>query len=176
MTEAPPPETEPLRLGVSPCLLGEDVRWDGGNKRFEYLTDELGPQVHWVRVCPEVEAGLGIPREPIDLVHESAGVRMRGVESGHDFTETIAEWARHRIDALGDLDGYILKSRSPSCGLRNVKIAGAAKGSGVFAAALAARWPELPLVEETDLVDGAARERFLERARAYRRSRRGVHL
>jgi uncharacterized protein YbbK (DUF523 family) len=156
---------------VSSCLLGDAVRWDGGHKRLACLLNGIGADVRWIRVCPEVELGLGVPREPIELVREDGGVRLRGVESRRDLTGAMTAWARARAGELADLDGYVLKSRSPSCGLRGVPVSGASPGRGLFAAALTERWPDLPLAEETELLEDAGRERFLARARAYREVR-----
>jgi uncharacterized protein YbbK (DUF523 family) len=169
------PDDPPLRLGISSCLLGDEVRWDGGHKRHEWLAGVLGPRVEWVRVCPEVEIGLGVPREPIRLERRGDGVRLLATESRRDLTAVMTEWAKSRVRSLGDLDGYVLKSRSPSCGLGPVPVHGGGPGRGLFAAALAAAHPDLPVVEETHLSRDEDRARFLQRAAAYRRVRRGLY-
>jgi uncharacterized protein YbbK (DUF523 family) len=151
------------------------VRWDGGHKRHEWLAGVLGPRVEWVRVCPEVEIGLGVPREPIRLERRGESVRLLATESGRDLTEAMTEWAKSRVRSLRDLDGYVLKSRSPSCGLGPVPVHGGGPGRGLFAAVLASAHPDLPVVEETDLRRDEDRVRFLERAAAYRRMRRGLY-
>src|SRR5687768_2548356 len=160
-----------VRVGVSACLLGERVRWDGGDKRDAFLTDILGPFVEWVAVCPEVEIGLGTPREPIRLVSLGAGVaRLVAQTSGADVTrgmERFAETKARALAALG-LDGYVLKRASPSCGLFEVPIHGDGgeppqSGRGVYAALLARRLPTLPMEEEGRLLDKALREHFIER-------------
>jgi uncharacterized protein YbbK (DUF523 family) len=168
------PASPPVRIGISSCLLGEEVRHDGGHKLHQGIAGDLGPRVEWVPVCPEVEAGMGVPREPVHLVRAADGsLRMRGVVTGRDWTEAMNALAAARagaLEALG-LSGYILKSRSPSCGLA-VGVSGPGgepQGAvpGLFAAALRLRLPELPVAEESALADSAARQRFLERVLAY---------
>ena len=165
-----------IRIGISACLLGDEVRFDGGHKRDLFLIDILGPHVEWVRVCPEVEVGLGIPREPIRLVRAASGIRMITTRTGIDHTDAMTRWARRRVEALADEDlcGYVLKKDSPSCGMERVKVyapaGGAARdGRGLFAAALIAAMPVLPVEEEGRLSDPRLRENFIERVFAYRR-------
>lgn len=163
-----------LRVGISSCLLGDEVRFDGGHKRDAFLIGTLAPFVEWVRVCPEVELGLGVPREPVRLVSTAGETRMVGVESGIDHTDGMRAYARRRVEELAamDLCGYVLKSKSPSCGLGDVKVyrdngTASQTGSGLFAAALTERFPDLPIEDESRLADTATRIRFLERASAY---------
>lgn len=170
---------DPLRIGVSSCLLGENVRWDGGHKRDRFLTDELGPFVEWVPVCPEVEVGLGTPRPTLRLVRRGDDVRMVEPKSGLDHTDAMRAWARRRVRDLDreDLSGYVLKKDSPSCGMERVKVYGAAgpgtrDGRGLFAEALLERFPHLPVEEEGRLGDPRLRENFVVRLFAYRRLRR----
>ena len=167
-----------LRLGVSACLLGNEVRYDGGHKRHPFLTDLLGPFVEWVPVCPEVEAGFGTPRESMHLVREGDDVRLVTVRSRHDVTRQLqkAVTARLRQLATLELDGYVLKKDSPSCGLFRVKVYGESGaptrgGRGLFAAGLADAQPLLPLEEEGRLNDPVLRETFIERVFAFRRLR-----
>jgi uncharacterized protein YbbK (DUF523 family) len=167
-----------FRLGVSACLLGNEVRYDGGHKRHPLLIDLLAALVEWVPVCPEVEAGFGTPREPMRLVREGGGVRLVTVRTRRDVTDQLqrAVTARLRQLASLDLDGFVLKKDSPSCGLRGVEVHGesgaaAGGGPGLFAAALADAQPLLPLEEEGRLGDRQQCEAFLERVRAYRRLR-----
>jgi uncharacterized protein YbbK (DUF523 family)/uncharacterized protein YbgA (DUF1722 family) len=166
-------EDEPrLRVGISACLLGERVRYDGGHKRNAFLVDELGPRVEWVAVCPEVELGLGVPRAPIELVRMAGAVRLRVVRTGEDLTARMrahAAWRARSLTSLG-LDGYVLKSRSPSCGLARVAVRDgedqAAVGRGLFAEALAEAMPHLPLEDEARLARVPVRAHFVERLRA----------
>jgi len=177
----PPPSPEPaasqqrLRLGISTCLLGEQVRYDGGDKRAPLLCDVVACRVEWVPVCPEVEIGLGTPRPPMVLLGGRAR-RLWVPSTGADHTQAMRTWAREKLVRLASagLAGYVLKSRSPSCGLRGVplhdgdgKPVGA--GAGLFASALARAMPQLPLAEEQDLEDPAALTQFLRRAFFYRR-------
>lgn len=163
-------ESQPVRLGVSACLLGAEVRYDGGHKRDRYLTDVLGENVVWVPVCPELEVGMGIPRPVIQLRGGETGDRLVEREGGRDWTEAMKEFADGRIaelEALG-LDGFVLKKDSPSCGLARVRVHGAPNGmpvrSGVghFARSLARMRPLLPAEEEGRLHDAPLRERFIE--------------
>jgi uncharacterized protein YbgA (DUF1722 family)/uncharacterized protein YbbK (DUF523 family) len=163
-------EPEKIRLGVSACLLGEEVRYDGGHKRDAFLTDTLGPFVEWVPVCPEVELGLGIPRPPIRLVGDPGAPRLVVENTGEDLTGRMRQWARRRVTELAalGLHGYVLKKASPSCGLLRVRVydeAGrpGAVGRGLFAAALTEALPTLPVEEEGRLTDAGLRENFIER-------------
>ena len=165
-----------LRLGISACLLGQEVRFDGGHKRDRFLTDQLGQYVDWVPVCPEVEVGMGTPREALHLVRDGQTIRMITTRTAMDYTDRMNAWAARRLDRLAreDLDGYVLKKNSPSCGAWRVKIVGesgppARDGRGLFAAALIARFPLLPVEEEGRLEDSRLRENFIERVFAFRR-------
>ncbi len=165
-----------VRIGVSSCLLGQKVRFDGGHKRDAFLVDTFGQHVEWVPVCPEVEVGMGTPREAIRLVRQDEGVCLVGVKSGADHTRAMREFARRRAEALAkeDLDGYILKKDSPSCGMERVKVydphgSPARTGRGLFAEALIERLPLLPVEEEGRLSDPRLRENFVERVFAHRR-------
>ncbi|MYD69131.1 MAG: DUF523 and DUF1722 domain-containing protein [Acidobacteria bacterium] len=172
----------PVRIGISTCLLGENVRHDGGHKREAFLVETLGRLVEWVPVCPEVELGLGTPREPIRLVRDAGqadGVRLVS-RSGVRLTGRMRQFARRRIRALAkeDLSGYILKKDSPSCGMERVKVWSAddsrtseRNGRGMFAAELLRQYPNLPVEEEGRLQDPVLRENFFERVFAYRRLR-----
>lgn len=169
---------DPIRIGISACLLGHEVRYDGNHKRDAFLTETFGPYVQWVVVCPEVELGLGIPREPIRLVDHGDGPRMVGTRSGTDHTPAMQSYAAKRVRALApeDLCGYVLKKNSPSCGMERVKIyrdqgMPSAKGQGVFAAVLMQAFPLLPVEEEGRLSDPRLRDNFVERVFAYRRLR-----
>lgn len=158
------------RVGISACLLGDEVRYDGRHKRDAWLVEVLGRYVDWVRVCPEVEVGMGIPREPVRLVRMDDLLRMRTYDNRHDYTAAMAAWARQRVEALADerLCGYVLKASSPSCGLADVPVfdeEGVARwrGRGLFADALVRRFPGLPVEDEGRLADPGVRESFMER-------------
>ncbi len=167
-----------IRIGASACLLGDEVRYDAGHKRDAFLTQVLGPLVEWVKVCPEVEAGLGTPRESMRLVDEGGRLRLLTVKTGVEHTDAMTAYSARRVVALDgdDLCGYVLKKDSPSCGMTRVKVYGgkgpAAKtGVGVFARALMDRFPHLPVEEEGRLTDPRLRDNFIERVFAYRRLR-----
>jgi uncharacterized protein YbgA (DUF1722 family)/uncharacterized protein YbbK (DUF523 family) len=167
-----------IRIGVSACLLGDEVRYDGGHKRDMFLTNVLEPFVEWVKVCPEVESGMGTPREPIRLVDEGGRIRLLTVKTGVDHTASMTAYSATRVVALDeeDLCGYVLKKDSPSCGMTRVKVYSGKgpvvkTGVGVFAQALLARFPCLPVEEEGRLTDPRLRENFIERVFAYRRLR-----
>ena len=180
MAEAQPlwRDEAPIRIGISACLLGREVRWDGGHKRDRFLTDVLAPFVEWVPVCPELEMGLGVPREPIRLVRREGSVRLVAERSGLDHTASMERLARRRARELRVLElcGYVLKKDSPSCGMERVRVYGERgvprkDGVGAFAAVLREQLPELPVEEEGRLCDPALRENWIERVFAYRRLR-----
>jgi len=166
-----------LRLGVSACLLGERVRHDGGHKKDATLLATLGRVATWIPVCPEMAIGLGAPREPVNLVKTRRGVRMLGATSGDDRTAAMRRWARAHVEELARLrlDGFVLKSRSPSCGVRDVKLRDAAgrllrgDARGLFADALIERFASMPVEDEERLADPTVRAAFLARVRAYAR-------
>lgn len=168
-----------LRIGVSACLLGEEVRYNGGHKRDPFLTDMLGHYVEWVPVCPEVEIGLGTPRPAMRLVRIGRETRMVTPETGTDHTDAMRSYSDHRVEELAAerLAGYILKKDSPSCGLERVKLYPAEGGApnkearGLFAEALLRRFPGLPVEEEDRLHDPLVRESFLKRCAEYLRTR-----
>ena len=160
-----------LRIGVSACLLGEEVRYNGGHKRDAFLTDVLGQYVEWVPVCPEVEIGLGTPRPAMRLVRIGGDTKMITPETGADHTEAMRTYSDRRVRELGGerLAGYILKKDSPSCGMERVKLYPEAGGApvkearGLFAEALLRLWPDLPVEEEGRLNDPLLRENFVTR-------------
>jgi uncharacterized protein YbgA (DUF1722 family)/uncharacterized protein YbbK (DUF523 family) len=163
-------EREKIRVGVSSCLLGQSVRFDAGHKHDRYVTDVLGEHFEFVPVCPELETGMGVPREPVRLVRAGDDIRMLGVKSSQDHTERMRAFAKRRAAALSraGICGYILKKGSPSCGMERVRTytpAGmpAPSDRGLFAAALMEAMPLLPLEEEGRLADAVLRESFIER-------------
>src|SRR5271156_6345001 len=121
-THTPPANDAPIRIGISACLLGQEVRFDGGHKRSDFLVDIFGPFVEFVPVCPEVEVGLGVPRETLRLVRASAEIRLIGNKSGADQTLAMRRYSDRRTVELADddLSGYVLKKDSPSCGMERV--------------------------------------------------------
>ena len=167
-----------LRIGVSACLLGREVRHDGGHKRDRFLTDVLGAYVEWVPVCPEVEVGMSIPRPSIRLAQHADELRLVEPRTGTDHTHAMATYAARRVHDLDRLElcGYVLKKDSPSCGMERVKVwhergQATRNGRGLFAEALIARFGTLPVEEEGRLNDASLRENFVERIFAYRRLR-----
>ena len=164
------PETKKPRLGISTCLLGERVRYDGGHKHDRYLTDTLGKFVEWVPVCPEVECGLPTPREAMRLVGDPQNPRLVTRKTGIDQTHRMQRWAKERLTELDreNLDGYIFKANSPSSGMERVKVYDAngvprKVGVGIWARAFKEHFPLLPTEEEGRLHDLAIRENFIER-------------
>ena len=168
--------TLPLRVGISRCLLGEEVRFDGGHKRDTFLTEVLGRYVEWVPVCPEVEAGLGTPREAMRLVGDPQDPRLVTIKSGTDHTSALETMTKNRIEELKELDlsGYVFKKDSPSCGIERVRIynehgKASRNGVGLFARAFIEQFPLIPVEEEGRLCDPTLRENFIERVFCYRR-------
>ncbi len=170
--------TKPLRIGISSCLLGRKVRFDGGHKHDRFLTGTMGEYFEWVAVCPEVEIGLGTPRPTLRLERHGKDIHLIMPKTSQDHTEAMREYAKRRVGQLAkeDLSGYVLKSRSPSCGMERVKVypqdgvgGGAKNGRGLFAEALLERFPLLPIEEEGRLNDPRIRENWITRVFAYRR-------
>ena len=166
----------PLRLGISRCLLGEPVRYDGGHKLNHFLVDVLGQHVEWFPVCPEVEAGFGTPREAMRLVDDVAEPRLLTMRSHHDYTGRMRRYAKTRVrefQAL-NLSGYVFKKDSPSCGTRRVRVYARdgrllGTGKGLFAEAFHRAFPLTPIEEEGRLRDQGLRENFIERVFGYHR-------
>ena len=165
-----------IRLGVSRCLLGENVRYDGGHKLDRFLVNTLGNYVEWVPVCPEVEIGLPVPRESLRLVGDRDAPRLVALQSGRDHTERMQSWAGERLEGLAriGLHGFVFKKDSPSSGLFRVKVfdengVPSRAGTGIFPRELMRRFPLLPLEEEGRLHDMHLRENFIDRIFAYYR-------
>lgn len=161
---------EKVRLGISKCLLGEPVRYDGGHKLDRFLRDTLGQYVEYVPVCPEVECGFGIPRETMHLEGDPEAPRLITTRTKRDVTEQMLRWAHQRVMELAqeDLCGFIFKSNSPSSGMERVKIydrSGMPRkiGRGIFAGIFMSRFPWLPVEDEGRLHDPGLRENFIER-------------
>jgi uncharacterized protein YbgA (DUF1722 family)/uncharacterized protein YbbK (DUF523 family) len=170
------PPREELRIGISSCLLGQEVRYDGGHKRNALVMGALSRFMTFVPVCPEVEVGMGIPRPAIRLERRGGEIRLRDPRHDVDHTGAMRRWAEARVAALEELglSGYVLKKGSPSCGMERVNVhpergPGVRDGVGLFAEALMRRMPLLPVEEEGRLHDPSLRENFVERVFAYRR-------
>jgi uncharacterized protein YbbK (DUF523 family)/uncharacterized protein YbgA (DUF1722 family) len=167
-----------ILIGVSACLLGEQVRYHGGHRRNAFLLEELAPHVRFVPVCPEVGIGLGVPRESIRLVRRGDRVRLLG-SAGVDHTDAMRRWADAVMGELRerDLSGFVLKKGSPSCGLERVRVWDAdvqrpsRQGRGVFAQALVDAMPTLAIEEEGRLNDPGLREHFVDRVFGHARVR-----
>lgn len=170
-----------IKLGVSSCLLGNKVRYDGGHKHDKYITKVLGQYFDFVPVCPEVECGLPIPREAMRLIGDPENPRLVTNKTGVDHTERMHKWAEARVSELAkeNLCGFIFKNRSPSSGMERVKVydknnVPRAVGVGLFAKAFKERFPLLPTEEEGRLHDILLRENFIEAVFVYRRWREVV--
>jgi uncharacterized protein YbbK (DUF523 family) len=170
-----------VRIGVSRCLLGDEVRYDGQHKRSQMVVDELAQRFELIGICPELEIGMSIPREPIQLVATNAdGLRsplLQAPGSGRDWTDAMRAFSRERIELMKHqrLCGIVLQQKSPSCGLGSTKVHdGHGKwqrvGTGIFAAELAKWIPQFPMMEEADLWNAAKYERFIERVLTYSRT------
>lgn len=170
-------------LVISSCLLGRKVRYDGRTKLEPFLASTFGQFVEWVPVCPEVECGLPVPREAMHLEGDPSSPRAIATSTRTDMTPRISKWTRRRLGefARSDLDGFVLKARSPSCGVRRVPVVGTdgvtrRVGVGIFARACMDRFPLVPVEDEERLRDPAIRENFVERIfclRRYRDAMRG---
>lgn len=162
-------ESTPIRLGVSSCLLGEMVRFDGGHSRDRFVADTLGAWVDWTPVCPEMESGLTAPRPTMRLVQEGDRVTLEVPSTGEDLTESMESFAKERTGQLEGLDGFVFKRNSPTCGLERVKVyrenghVNHKEGVGLFAKQLQETWPGLPVEEDGRLNDPELRENFIER-------------
>jgi len=165
-----------MKLGVSSCLMGQQVRFDGGHKHARYLTEVLGDWVDWVPVCPELEIGLGVPRESLRLERLEGRLRLLAAKSGADLSTRMRDWSAGRVSARAGmgLRGYVLKKDSPSCGMERVRVydlngVPAKDGRGLYAEALMVSLPRLPVEEEGRLNEARLRENFITRIFAYDR-------
>jgi uncharacterized protein YbgA (DUF1722 family)/uncharacterized protein YbbK (DUF523 family) len=169
---------EKIKLGVSSCLLGENVRYDGGHKLDRFLQDTLGEYVEYVPVCPEAECGLGVPREAMHLEGDPASPRLITTRTRQDMTRRVMTWAHKRVAQLEKeaLCGFIFKSDSPSSGMERIKVYSekgmpVKKGVGIFARIFMEHFPLLPVEDDGRLHDLNLRENFIERIFALRRWR-----
>lgn len=167
---------EKIKIGISSCLLGEKVRYDGGHKLDQYITETLGRYFSWVSVCPEVEYGLSVPREAMRLVGDPDSPRLITIRTRVDHTEGMLKWAEKKLRVLENegLCGFIFKSRSPSSGIAGVKVYTPAgmpshKGVGIFGGAFMRTFPLIPVIDDGRLHDPVLRENFIERVFAYKR-------
>jgi uncharacterized protein YbgA (DUF1722 family)/uncharacterized protein YbbK (DUF523 family) len=170
-----------IKLGISSCLLGERVRWNGTHKLDRFLTDTLGKFVEYVPVCPEVECGFDVPREPLRQVGDPDSPRLITSRTKQDHTDRMVQWAHKRVVELekGDLCGFIFKSRSPSSGMERVKVYNekgipVRKGVGIFARVFMEHFPLLPVEEDGRLHDPKLRENFIERIFTFKRWREAL--
>lgn len=167
---------EKIKIGISSCLLGEKVRYDGGHKLDRYITETLGRYFEWVSVCPEVEYGLSVPREAMRLIGDPEAPRLVTIRTKIDHTEGILSWAEKKLKLLEreELCGFIFKSKSPSSGISGVKVFNNSgtpirKGIGIFAGAFIKRFPLIPVIDDGRLHDPVLRENFIERVFVYKR-------
>lgn len=166
---------ERVKVGISSCLLGERVRYDGGHKLDRYITETLGQYFEWVPVCPEVEYGLPVPREVMRLEGNPDSPRLVTIHTGIDHTEGILKWAKKRLKDLGQekLCGFIFKSRSPSSGIGGVKVTTSGilsrRGVGIFGGAFIKHLPLIPVIDDGRLHNPQLRENFVERVFVYKR-------
>lgn len=163
------------QIGISSCLVGQEVRYDGAAKRDRWIVEKLGEYVDYRPFCPEMAIGLGTPRPPLRLVGTPEAIRVvRTEDASFDVTDALHDYALNTAAAIGDVSGYIFKSKSPSCGMERVKLYAAnghsnSKGVGAYAGSLMASLPNLPCEEEGRLNDPILRENFVNRVFAYRR-------
>ena len=157
-------------VGVSACLLGHAVRYDGNDKRNDFIVDQLGQQCDFLPVCPEAEAGLGIPRPPVQLVGDLNKCRARGRDDPQlDVTDRLENFSRQQLLRLDKISGYIFKSRSPSCGLVDTpifnpdRLSDFQSGAGIFAGIVTSFYPSLPVCDENMLNDPDFAEEFIHR-------------
>ncbi|WP_417689238.1 YbgA family protein [Pseudidiomarina sp.] len=162
-----------IKVGISACLLGDEVRFDGGHKRSAFCTDELGRHVEFVKLCPEVGIGMSVPRPTIRLEQRENGVRAIVPKTGEDVTQRLEDFAARAQGHLTQISGYVLCAKSPSCGMERVKLYNPENGharkeaTGIFAAQLQQRYPALPLEEDGRLNDPMLRENFVMRVFVY---------
>jgi len=159
-----------IKIGISSCLLGNNVRYDGGNKLDRHLIDTIGPLVEWVPVCPEVESGMSVPREPMQLVNNEETIRLITIETGRNLTDVLLRWTSEKLKLLEQegIRGFIFKARSPSCGVHDTELfslSGKSIGTraGLFAEAVKNYFSSIPIEDEESLRDPGIRELFLAR-------------
>lgn len=156
-----------IKIAVSSCLLGEAVRYDGTDKHVKYLTTELAAQYNLISLCPEMAIGMGVPRAPIHRVMKHGKIQVTGIDNpAKDVTQPLLNYAHDVVQQYSDICGYIFKKDSPSCGTKNVKLMNQQgeyerKGPGLYAAAIMAALPALPVIDEEDFMDKKIRDVFI---------------
>ena len=165
-----------IKVGVSSCLLGEKVRWDGNHKQDSVVKNQLGRIFEWVPTCPEVEIGMGIPRESVQLTGSSKAPRMVGTTTATDWTQRMNRYSKKRSAELVRMNvcGHIFKSKSPSCGIARIKVISnngktQSRGRGLFADSFMQQYPLMPIEDEDKLHNTRVRENFITRVFAYHR-------
>lgn len=169
-------EADKIRVGISSCLLGEEVRFDSGHKHHSYTTGTLGNYFEFRSFCPEMNIGLGVPREPVRLVDSDGEIKCIGTKTKElDVTDKLIQCALEQSSWLDDVYGYIVKKDSPSCGMERVKVykndMPERIGSGLFTHTMMRNYPDLPVEEEGRLGDPVLRENFIKRVFIYKRWR-----
>jgi uncharacterized protein YbbK (DUF523 family) len=163
----------PIKIGISSCLLGENVRYDGQHKYAGYIVEALGQYVDFLPVCPETAIGLGVPRPPVRLLNRNGHVYAVGVDDPDiDITNALTRFAKQQAAELGTVSGYIFKSRSPSCGITDTPIITNSKevyGAGLYARQIIEAFPLLPVTDEVSLRHENHADHFLEQVLAYNR-------
>ncbi len=161
-----------IKIAVSSCLLGNNVRYDGNSRLDQYILDRFGSFVDWVPVCPEAESGMPVPREPMQLVGDAAKPRLITINTKIDRTEELTRWIGIKLQELeqAGICGFILKARSPSCSVHDAEFFSSESGSlgrraGLFAEAITIRFPALPVEDEEALRDREILEKFIKRIR-----------
>ena len=176
MTGLAPRCALPIRIGISRCLLGEAVRYDGGHKRDRFVTEVLSRHVEWVPICPEVEAGFGTPREAMRLVGDALKPQLITISTNRNMTRRLSSYTGRKLETLKqvNLSGYIFKKDSPSCGIERVNLFNdhgrpSRAAVGLFARAFKERYPLVPIEDEGRLSDPTQRDNFIERVFCYHR-------
>jgi uncharacterized protein YbgA (DUF1722 family)/uncharacterized protein YbbK (DUF523 family) len=165
-----------IKIGISSCLLGEKVRYDGGHKLDRYIKDTLGHYFEWVPVCPEVEYGLPVPRESMHLTGDPVSPRIVTIKTGVDHTEGMKKWAADKLTQIEkeDLCGFIFRSKSPSSGIGGIKVYASSgipsnKGTGIFGGAFMRYFPLIPVIDDGRMHNPNLRENFIEQVLVYKR-------
>lgn len=165
--------SEKIKIAVSSCLLGEAVRYDGTDKKIQYITETLASDYNLVSLCPEMAIGMGVPRDPIHLVETNTGVQVLAINDvNKNMTAPLLFYADKVVSHYSDICGYIFKKNSPSCGTKNVKVLNSKnnyelKGKGIYAEKIMQLLPMLPVIDEEDCLDNKARDKFLSDVSIY---------